>query len=102
MKKIVYTPHLEFRLEKRRISPDIPGKIYQDSVEKYYDSYTGHKIAVCSLDYCGRERDVMITYDEFEDRIEIVTVHPLKWLQKQQRIRSERWTRIWEKKKNPS
>ena len=94
MKKIIYTPHLEFRLEKRGVSSDIPGKIYQNSVEKYYDSYTDHKIAVDSLDYCGRERDVMIAYDEFEDRIEIVTVHPLKWMQKQQRIRSKRWTRI--------
>jgi len=38
----------------------------------------GHKIAVCRLDYYGRKREVMIAYDEFEERIEIVTVHPLK------------------------
>ena len=36
----------------------------------------------------------MIAYDEFEDRIEIVTVHPLKWVQKQQRIKSKRWAKI--------
>ncbi len=94
MKKVIYTPNLEFRLEKRLISHDIPRKIYRDSNEKYYDNATGHKIAVDRLDYRGRERDVMIAYDEFEDRVEIVTVHPLKWMQKQQRIKSKRWTKI--------
>lgn len=86
--------HLKFRLEKRGIPANIPRKIYQDSNEKYYDSATGHKIAVGRLDYSGREREVMIAYDEFEDRIEIVTVHPLKWMQKQQRIKNKRLARI--------
>lgn len=72
----------------------MPRKVYRDSREKYYDSATGHKIAVDRLDYRGMERDVMIAYDEFEDSIEIVTIHPLKWMQKQQRIKSKRWTRI--------
>jgi len=49
----------------------------------------GHKIAVCRLDYYGRKREVMIAYDEFEERIEVVTVHPLKWMQKQQRIKKQ-------------
>jgi len=55
---------------------------------------TGHKIAVFRLEYSGSEREMMIAYDEFEDRIEIVTVHPLKWMQKQQRIKTKRWVRI--------
>ena len=93
-KKTVYTAHLKFRLDKRRIPAHIPETIYQDSNERYYDAATGHKIAVARLDYSGREREVMIAYDEFEDRVEILTVHPLKWMQKQQRIKSKRWTRI--------
>jgi len=75
LKKIIYTPHLKFRLEKRGIRPDIPREIYQYSDEKYYDIATGHKIAISRLHYSGREREVMIAYDEFEERIEIVTVH---------------------------
>ena len=94
MKEIIYTPHLRFRLERRRIRADIPREIYQDSDEKYYDTATGHKIAIGRLHYSGREREVMIAYDEFEERIEIVTVHPLKWAQKQHRIKTKRWTRI--------
>ena len=94
MKKILYTSHLEFRLEKRGIPHARPKRIYRDSNEKYYDNIAGHKIAVIRLDYSGREREVMIAYDEFEDRIEIVTVHPLKWMQKQQRIKNRRWVRI--------
>jgi hypothetical protein len=94
LKKIVYTSHLEFRLDKRGIPHDIPRRIYQDSNEKYYDTITGHIIAVDRLDYSGREKEVMIAYDEFEDRIEIVTVHPLKWMQKQQRVNSRRWVSI--------
>jgi len=85
---------LEFRLKKRGIPHDIPKRIYRDSNEKYYDNIAGHKIAVCRLDYSGREREAMIAYDEFEDRIEIVTVHPLKWMQKQQRIKNRRWIGI--------
>jgi len=64
------------------------------SVEKYYDTATGHKIAVGRLDYSGSKREMMIAYDEFEDRIEIVTVHPLKWMQKQHRIKTKRWAKI--------
>ena len=94
MKKVIYTSHLEFRLKKRGIPHDIPKRIYRDSNEKYYDNIAGHKIAVSRLDYSGREREVMIAYDEFEDRIEIVTVHPLKWMQKQQRIKNRRWIGI--------
>ena len=94
MKKVIYTSHLEFRLKKRGIPHDIPKRIYRDSNEKYYDNIAGHKIAVSRLDYSGREREVMIAYDEFEDRIEIVTVHPLKWMQEQQRIQNRRWIGI--------
>jgi hypothetical protein len=94
LKRIIYTAHLKYRIEKRRISPDIPKTIYQHSDEKYFDAATGHKVAVYRLDYSGSERDMMIAYDEFEDKIEIVTVHPLKWMQKQQRIKTKRWVRI--------
>jgi len=94
LKKVIYTSHLEFRLKKRGIPHDIPKRIYRDSNEKYDDNIAGHKIAVSRLDYSGRDREVMIAYDEFEDRIEIVTVHPLKWMQKQQRIKNRRWIRI--------
>ena len=94
LKRIIYTAHLKYRIEKRRISPDIPKRIYQHSDEKYYDTATAHKVAVFRLDYSGSEREMMIAYDEFEDRIEIVTVHPLKWMQKQQRIKTKRWVRI--------
>ena len=94
MKEIIYTPHLKYRIEKRRIPPDIPKKIYQDSDEKYYDVATGHKIGVGRSEYSGSEREMMIAYDEFEDRIEIVTIHPLKWMQKQHRIKTKRWVEI--------
>jgi len=77
---------LEFRIEKREIPYDMPKRIYQDSDEKYYDKVSGHNVAVSRLEYSGKEREAMISYDEFEDKIEIVTIHPLKWMQKQHRI----------------
>jgi hypothetical protein len=61
---------LEFRLKKRGIPYDIPKRIYRDSNERYYDNIAGHKIAVSRLDYSGREREVMIAYDEFEGWID--------------------------------
>jgi hypothetical protein len=46
MKKIVYSPHLIFRLKLREIPYFLPRKIYQTSKEHYFDTETQKKIAV--------------------------------------------------------
>jgi len=91
MKKIIYTEHLKFRMKVRNVQNDMPKKIIMTSTEKYFDIFTKHKIAIKKVEYNDKERDMMICYDEYEDKTEIVTIHPIGFHQKLQRIRSGRW-----------
>lgn len=94
MKRVVYAGHLKLRLAIRNIPFEIPEKIYREALEHYYDRDTDHKIATKSLRFGEKTKEVMIAYDEFPDRVEIITIHPLKSKQKQQRIESGRWKRL--------
>jgi hypothetical protein len=42
----------------------------------------------------GKERDVMIAYVYEEDFVKLLTIHPLKEGQKENRVRSGRWRRL--------
>lgn len=92
--KIVYTPHLEFRLRTRNIPYNLPSGIFKRSKEHYYDILTKHYIAVHKIKFKGKNREMALTYDRKEDVIEIVTVHPIKVYQKYSRIHSGRWKKI--------
>ena len=94
MKKIEYTEHLKIRIQLRHILKDLPREIYLTADERYYDSSTQHRIALKKTEYMGKNRDMIICYEEVEDRVEIITIHPLKAYQKMQRIESGRWEKI--------
>jgi len=49
-------------------------------------------IAMMSMIYHSRRRKMMIAYDEFPDRVEIVTIHPIKSRQIRERVLAGRWT----------
>ncbi len=91
--RIDYTDHLKLRLKVREIPEWMPAKIYRQSEERYYDHSTGHHIAVLSLQYHGRVRPVMIAYDAFEDRVQIVTIRPIARADIEKRVNTGRWTR---------
>jgi len=92
--KIIYTPHLKFRLKVRGIPSHLPKKIFKEAKEHYYDSLTQHYVAVHKLKFINKLREVAVTYDKKEKVIEIITIHPLKTYQKIARINSGRWRRI--------
>ena len=94
MKNIIYSAHLEFRLGLRQISHSLPLKIYQTSREHYYDKSTGKNVAVQKVRFKGKTREMAVAYEQKLDRIIIITIHPLKTLQKTHRIRSGRWQEI--------
>ena len=94
VKKIVYTSHLEFRLEVRNIPYSLPKKIFQEARERYYDTATGHYVAISKSEFEGKQRDMALTYDSKRYAVEIITVHPIKPYQKHSRINSGRWKRI--------
>jgi hypothetical protein len=94
MKKIVYSPHLIFRLKLREIPYFLPRKIYQTSKEHYFDTETQKKIAVGKTRYKNKLREMAVIYEEMNDQIILITIHPLKKYQKLNRIKLGRWQKL--------
>lgn len=90
-KKIVYTPHLKFRLKLREIPPDLQEKIYQKAKERYIDRETDKSVAVLKMRYKGKAREMSVIYKETDIDVRLITIHPLKSYQKVSRINSGRW-----------
>lgn len=91
MEVIRYVPHLEWRLRVRRISWELPERIYRQADAHYYDTATGHGIAVKRVRYRGKWRELVVVYDATARDVELVTIHPLRPEQKQTRLESGRW-----------
>jgi hypothetical protein len=70
----------------------MPERIYRQAKERYYDHATFRYIAVMSVIYHRRRRKMMIAYDKFPDRVEIVTIHPIEERQISERVLAGRWT----------
>ena len=90
--RVVYTDHLKLRLQARRIPTEMPERIYREAKERYYNHATFRHIAVMSVIYHRRRRKMMITYDAFPDRVEIVTIHPIENRQIREQVLAGRWT----------
>ncbi|OGW82699.1 MAG: hypothetical protein A2987_03565 [Omnitrophica bacterium RIFCSPLOWO2_01_FULL_45_10] len=94
MKRVVYTAHLEFRLKIRDIPHHLPKRIFQEAKEHYYDTATGHYVAIDKCEFQGKIREMALTYDNKRYAAEIITIHPIKAYQKHSRISSGRWKKI--------
>ena len=92
--RIKYTKHIENRLQLRNIEHDLPKSIFEQSSERYFDSETGHLIAIMQVELYNKSREVMVAYVMEEDYAKLLTIHPLKEGQKENRINSGRWGKI--------
>ena len=92
--KVEYSKHLLHRLILRKIDHDLPRMIFEQSVEHYDDMETGHRIATMAADLYGKPREVMVAYVIEGDCSKLLTIHPLKEGQKENRIVSGRWRKI--------
>ncbi len=92
--KIKYSKHLEQRLSLRRIDYDLPKKIFNQSHERYIDKETRNFIATMEVKLYNKSREVMLAYIIEEDIVRLLTIHPLKQGQKENRVRSGRWRKI--------
>jgi hypothetical protein len=72
----------------------LPKQIWLESKERYYDRATQHSIAVMTCEIKERLREFALSYDEKEGVIQLITVHPIKVLQKLSRIKTGRWQRL--------
>ncbi len=86
-----YTEHLKIRLKLRRIPEDYPNKIYTAPEKKYYDSVENTFIAIKTLYYKGKKRNMMIAYQRKGKTDRIITIHPITDEKILNRIISRRW-----------
>jgi len=90
-KEIKYSSHIKLRLELRNIPYELPREIYYTAMERYFDKAVGCNIAIKTTEYKGKMREMMIVYAEQKEAVVIVTIHPLKKNQKDNRIQTGRW-----------
>jgi len=72
----------------------LPGYIVEKAKERFEDKQTGYFIAVKRVPIHGEQREVMVAYKEKAGVTTLVTIHPLKEGQKDNRIRTGRWQRL--------
>ena len=94
MKKIIYSSHLILRLKLREIPYLLPKEIYQTSKEHYFDKETLKKVAINRVKFKEKLREMAVIYEEINNQINLITIHPLKNYQKISRIKSGRWQKI--------
>ena len=92
--RIEYSQHIRNRLQLRKIDYDLPRIIFEQSIERYFDIDTGHSIAVMNVNLYNKKRDVMVAYVVEEDYTKLLTIHPLKKGQKENRVNTGRWKEI--------
>jgi hypothetical protein len=92
--KIIYSSHLLFRLKLRDIPKQLPKQVFLKAKERYFDNQTQKVIAIMTISYKGKPRDIALSYEQKLDTVILITIHPLKNFQKSHRIKSGRWLKI--------
>lgn len=89
--QIIYSQHIKNRLRLRHIEYDLPKTVFEQAAERYFDNETKHCVAVSRAVFYDKIRDIMIAYDIIGENVKLLTIHPLKKGQKENRIESGRW-----------
>ena len=92
--KVEYSEHIKNRIRFRKIDYDLPKIIFEQSDDRYFDTETGHFIAVMDVNLYNKIREVMVAYTLLEDYVTRLTIHPLKEGQKENRINTGRWRSV--------
>lgn len=92
--QIKYSKHIETRIALRKIEYDLPKVVYEKAKERFLDTETGHTIAVMRAMLYGKERDIMVAYRHEDADVKLLTIHPLKEGQKDNRVQTGRWRKI--------
>ena len=95
--QIIYSQHIENRLRLRQIEYELPKRIVEQAKENYYDNETGHRIATMKIEINNKIKEVMVAYTVEEETLKLLTIHPLKKGQKENRIKSGRWEKYNER-----
>jgi len=91
---VEYSQHIEERLQLRGIEHELPKHVFEKAEERYFDAETGHYVAVMRCQLYNRMREVMVAYVIKQENTILLTIHPLKEGQKNNRISTGRWRKI--------
>lgn len=92
--EIRYSKHLLLRLNIRGIPEELPRFVYGKARRRFLDAETGLRIAIMRVRLYGKMRHIAVSYRPYGDTILLVTIHPLKAHQLENRITSGRWKEI--------
>lgn len=93
---VEYSNHLKLRLRIRKLPDALPKIVFEFAPSRYHDRVTGVDVAVMKLTVNGRVRTMAVSFVLRRGRALLITVHPLKANQLQNRIHSGRWQSIRE------
>lgn len=93
MKSIIYSKHLLIRMKARNFPQEFPLIIYFSPERIFFDVAEKRKIAVRKLKYKDKLRNIMIAFEEKEESVNIITIHPISEDKIINRIKSGRWTK---------
>ena len=94
MKEIRIVEHLKKRLKDRALTRDLPKKIYHTAQERYLDQTTEKIVALQEIRTGDRRGTIALIYEETLESVTLITIHPIKSNQKENRIASGRWKRL--------
>jgi hypothetical protein len=89
--KIRFSQHFAERKRLRDVPNGLAETILREADGHYRNGISGWNIAVKRIAFQGKERDMALTYTVDRNEIVLITVHPLKEGQKNQRIENGRW-----------
>jgi len=90
MTKIEYTKHLLNRIKLRKISKKIIKKILKSPQYIFFDKLNRTKVAL------GEDNNIyfMIAYIEDKNKLKVITIHPIKKSQIENRLTKKRWVKL--------
>jgi len=90
MTKIEYTNHLLNRIKLRKISKKIINKILKSPNFLLFDTLNQTKIAIKQVNNIN----YMVAYVEDNKKLKVITIHPIKNSQIENRLQRKRWIKI--------
>lgn len=84
--EIIYSKHFLDRKKLRLIPDGLAENVLTQADEYYFDNETKCYIAVKNIKFQGKVRNVSLTFVISDNKIIIITLHPLKKGQKENRI----------------
>lgn len=90
--RFFFSDHFLMQIKERRISKRLAKSIYLRAKRRYFDTSTGHQIAIDRRKHLGKMRNIMVAYDAIiGDEIWFVTAYPLREKEIENRVQSGRW-----------